>query len=211
MYRTTTVRRTLLAGAAAVITLVGATACAGPTGADQQPQTPAGSTATATVNDADVAFAQMMIVHHVQAVEIATLAQQKTTDPELRQIADGIRAAEESEIEIATMTGWLRSWGKPTATPTSNMGNMGGLGGMGGGDAPGMMSEQDMSNLRQASGVDFDRMFARMMITQDSGGIQMCQSVAAKGASPDVRALAATIEQAQSAEVARLQTTLDRL
>jgi hypothetical protein len=39
----------------------------------------------------------------------------------------------------------------------------------------------------------------------------MCHDVAAGGANPDVKALAATIEQAQSAEVALLQTILDRL
>jgi uncharacterized protein (DUF305 family) len=209
MNRTTTVRRALLAGAAAVITLVVATGCGAANGTDQQPQIPGGSTAAATFNDAGVAFAQMMIPHHAQAVQMATLAQQKATDPELRQIADGIRAAQEPEITM--MNGWLQSWGKPTAMPTSDMGDMGGMGGMDGGTMPGMMSDQEMSDLQQASGVDFDRMFARMMVSHHNGAIQMCHDVAAKGASPDVRAMATTIEQAQTAEVARLQMIIDRL
>jgi uncharacterized protein (DUF305 family) len=204
MNRTTTVRRVLLSGAAAVITLV--VAACGTNNMNHEPATPTDST-NATFNDADVAFALMMIPHHEQAVEMATLAETRATDPELREIAADIKAAQEPEI--ATLTGWLQSWGMPTTMPTS-----GGHGdGMPGGstEMPGMMSEQEMADLGQSSGVEFDRMFARMMIAHHNGAIQMCHDVAASGANPDVQALAATIEQAQSAEVARLQTILDRL
>jgi uncharacterized protein (DUF305 family) len=54
-------------------------------------------------------------------------------------------------------------------------------------------------------------MFARMMINHHDGAIQMCHDVAAEGSSPDVKALAVTIEEAKTAEVARLQTNLERL
>ena len=206
MNPTTTTRRFLLAGAAAVITLVVATACGDATNTGQEP---AGPTAAASFNDADVAFAQMMIPHHEQALQMATLAADRATDPELREIAAAIRSAQEPEI--VTLTGWLQSWGMPTAMPTSG-GHGHEMSGMGGGSAmPGMMSEQEMSDLMQATGVPFDRMFARMMIAHHNGAIQMCNDIAASGASPEVRALAGTIEQSQSAEVARLQSILDRL
>jgi uncharacterized protein (DUF305 family) len=206
--RTTTVRRYLLAGAAAVIALVVATGCGGNAGTDQQPQSPTDST-TATFNDADVAFAQMMIPHHQQAVEMATLAQDKATDPELLEMAAAIRSAQEPEI--ATLTGWLQEWGAPTTMPTSG-GHGHDMSGMGGGSGmPGMMSDQEMADLEQATGEDFDRMFTLMMMAHHNGAIQMCQDIAASGANPDVKALAATIEQAQSAEVDRLRTILNRL
>ena len=189
-----------------MITLVVAAACG--TGTNQQPQTSTGSTA-ATFNDADVAFTQMMIPHHEQAVEMATLAQDKATDPELLEIAAAIRTAQEPEIAI--LTGWLQSWGKPTTMPSSG-GHGHDMSGLGGGTGmPGMMSEQEMADLEQMTGVDFDRMFTRMMIAHHNGAIQMCHDIANSGASPEVKALSATIEQAQSAEVARLQTILDRL
>jgi uncharacterized protein (DUF305 family) len=199
------VRRALPA-VAAMITLVVAAACG--TGTNQQPQTSTGSTA-ATFNDADVAFTQMMIPHHEQAVEMATLAQDKATDPELLEIAAAIRTAQEPEIAI--LTGWLQSWGKPTTMPSSG-GHGHDMSGLGGGTGmPGMMSEQEMADLEQMTGVDFDRMFTRMMIAHHNGAIQMCHDIANSGANPEVKALSATIEQAQSAEVARLQTILDRL
>ncbi|HEX5995318.1 MAG TPA: DUF305 domain-containing protein [Jiangellales bacterium] len=204
----TTVRRALLAGATVVITLALATACGASIGTDEQPQSPTGPTA-ATFNDADVAFAQMMIPHHEQAAEMATLAQDKATDPELLEIAAAIRSAQEPEI--ATLSGWLQSWGKPTTMPSSG-GHGHDMSGMGGGTGmPGMMSEQEMADLQQTTGVDFDRMFTRMMMAHHNGAIQMCHDIAESGANPDVKALAATIEQAQSAEVAQLQTILDRL
>lgn len=157
---------------------------------------------TPKFNDADVTFAQMMIPHHEQAVDMATLAQTRANDPELKQLAQDIRDAQEPEI--ATMTDWLRQWGQPTAMP-------GGHGGHGPDTMPGMMTDAEMAELEAASGVDFDRMFARMMIAHHNGAIQMSRNVMAQGSNPDVKALAETIEQTQSAEIATLQAILDRL
>src|SRR5581483_4407141 len=110
------------------------------------------SAVSATANTADVQFAQMMIPHHAQAVEMADLAATKASDPELKAISATIKSAQQPEID--TMTGWLKAWNQPTAQPGGH--DMPGMGSM-----PGMMSEQDMSALRAASGVDFDRQFAR--------------------------------------------------
>ncbi|HEX5997401.1 MAG TPA: DUF305 domain-containing protein [Jiangellales bacterium] len=196
-----TVRRVLMAGATLATALL-LTACGGGPTLDPGSATPTTNESTPTFNDADVTFAQMMIPHHEQAVEMATLAQTRATDPELKQLAQDIRDAQEPEI--ATMTDWLRQWGQPTATPGGH--NMPGMD-----DMPGMMTDAEMAELEAASGVDFDRMFARMMIAHHNGAIQMSRDVMAQGSNPDVKALAATIEQTQSAEIARLQAILDRL
>jgi uncharacterized protein (DUF305 family) len=50
------------------------------------------------ISGTDVAIAQMMIPHHEQAVEMATLAQDRASDPELLEIAAAIRAAQVPEI-----------------------------------------------------------------------------------------------------------------
>lgn len=207
MNRTTTVRRVLVTGAAAFATLAIAAACGGTSGMDHDGTGPMMTSAPpsgAAVSDADVAFAQMMILHHQQAVEMAVLAETRASDPELKQIAAKIKSAQEPEI--ATMTGWLTGWGSPTGSAGHNMPGMNGLEGM-----PGAMSVEEMAQLKAAKGVDFDRMFARMMIAHHNGAIQMCRDVMGEGADPRVKALATTMEQAQSAEVATLQTILDRL
>ena len=60
---------------------------------------------SATFNDADVMFAQMMIPHHEQAVEMADLAATRASDPEVKELATKIKAAQDPEIQ--TMKGWL--------------------------------------------------------------------------------------------------------
>jgi uncharacterized protein (DUF305 family) len=173
-------------------------------GTDQPGAVPTPTTAPTSTpddfNDADVAFTQMMIPHHVQAVEMAELAATRASDPELKRLAADIKGAQDPEI--ATMVGWLRGLGQPTEMPGGHEGH----GGM-----PGMMSEEDMAELTAAKGVDFDRRFARMMISHHNGAIQMCQDIAVSGNHADVKGLAATIQQTQAAEVAQLEKILDRL
>jgi uncharacterized protein (DUF305 family) len=203
MNRTITVGHALLA--LATLSTVALAACGGTHGTDHsstgQPTTSASP--GATFNDADVAFAHNMIPHHQQAVEMATLAESRASDPEIKQLAATIKAAQAPEI--ATMTGWLTAWGQPTAAPSGH-GMSGGHGGM-----SGMMSAEEMAQLNAASGVDFDRMFARMMIAHHNGAIQMARDEETNGTNPVAKALAAQIMKSQSAEVDQLQKVLDRL
>ena len=202
----TSVRRALL-GSVAIATLALSAACGGDdmAGMDHGAGTATGASSapasSATFNDADVQFAQMMIVHHQEALDMAAMAETKATDPEVKKIAGEIKNAQDPEIK--TMTGWLTSWGQPTSMPSGH--NMEGMSSM-----PGSMSEEDMTKLEAATGAEFDREFTRMMIEHHKGAIEMAQQQTA-GTNPDAKALAATIEKAQTAEVATLQKILDRL
>src|SRR5438128_8499755 len=64
--------------------------------------------ADAAFNDADVEFAQQMIPHHQQALEMAKLAESRATGPEVKDLAAAIEGAQDPEIQ--TMTGWLQEW-----------------------------------------------------------------------------------------------------
>ncbi|GGS95074.1 lipoprotein [Planobispora rosea] len=154
---------------------------------------------SASFNDADVTFAQMMIPHHEQAVEMARLAETRAADAEIKELAAKIQAAQDPEI--ATMTGWLTTWGKAAAPED----------GHGGHDMPGMMTEQDMAKLQQAEGAAFDRMFAELMIAHHRGAIEMAKTEQAQGASPEAVQLAKTIEAAQQAEIEQMEKLLKRL
>lgn len=165
----------------------GMTAGASPTSA------PASS---AVFNDADVMFAQMMIPHHEQAVEMADLAATRAADSEVKELAEKIKEAQDPEI--ATMESWLREWGKPV--PTGGMGH----------DMPGIMSEGDMKKLEAAKGAEFDKQFVTMMIAHHEGAIDMARTEEAKGANPEAKALAKTIVTTQQAEIDQMEQILAR-
>jgi uncharacterized protein (DUF305 family) len=206
MTRTTTVRRALLAGTTFTLVLVAA-GCGSGTNQDGMnsaaPTTPGAS--AASHNDDDVMFTQMMIPHHQQAVEMSTLAETRAQDPELKQLAATIKAAQQPEITM--MTGWLTAWGKPTTAPT----DMPGMGHGGHGGVSGMMSEDEMTRLAAASGIQFDRLYASMMIAHHNGAIQMAQDEAMKGTNADAMSLAKGIVKSQMAEVVTLQAIAQRL
>ncbi|MGX1268411.1 DUF305 domain-containing protein [Streptomyces phaeoluteigriseus] len=152
-------------------------------------------------NDADVTFAQMMIPHHQQALEMARLADGRASDSEVKDIAAKIEQAQDPEI--GTMRGWLKSWNRPTAA--------GSMPGMDHGSGGGMMSDGDMEHLKAMKGAEFDKMFADMMIEHHNGAITMAESERKNGENADAVTMAGDIVEGQSAEVEQLQGILDRL
>lgn len=73
---------------------------------------------------------------------------------------------------------------------------------------PGMMSEDDMTALEDATGVEFDQMFLTMMIEHHEGAIVMAKTEIDSGTNPDAIALAEQIEAAQTAEIAEMEALL---
>ncbi|MCX4474645.1 DUF305 domain-containing protein [Micromonospora sp. NBC_01655] len=200
-------RRAVLAGAALTAALA-LPAC----GSADHSSSGHGAPATATggapasgstaFGDADVMFAQMMIPHHRQAVEMAELAAARAADAEVKRLATRITAAQGPEI--ATMTGWLTSWGRPV--PSDGPGMPGMDHGM-----PGMMSDADLTRLAGASGPEFDRQFLAMMIAHHEGAITMANEELAKGTNAEARAMAQQIVTAQRGEIDEMNKILARL
>ncbi|MGN9810988.1 DUF305 domain-containing protein [Micromonospora sp. BQ11] len=201
----TIARRAVLAGVTVTAAVV-LTACGGADhssgGNHGMPAAPSSGASAATVDDADVMFAQMMIPHHRQAVEMADLATARAGDPEVKRLAGQIKGAQGPEI--ATMSGWLAEWGRPVPSPGAEMPHMGH--GM-----PGMMSEADMSGLAAASGREFDRQFLTMMIAHHDGAVTMAQTELSEGADARAKDLAQQIITSQQAEIATMRKILDRL
>lgn len=171
------------------------------------------SSSSSEFNDADVTFAQSMIPHHQQAVQMSEMARMHASTTEVKQLADNIEAAQGPEID--TMTGWLKAWGEDV--PSDSSSDMGGMGGMDGSDpsmggepggVPGMMSDADMKALDAATGAEFDRMFLTLMSEHHEGAIAMAKTEQANGKNPDAIALAKKIEAAQAAEIAQMKDML---
>lgn len=154
-------------------------------------------------NSDDTAFAQMMIEHHVGAIEMADLALERATTPEVRDLAARIREAQGPEID--QMTGWLEGKGEPT-----NSGNMTGMdhGSM---EMDGLDQSEAMADLEQATGTEFDRRFLQLMIAHHTGALEMAQTQLDDGVNTEMRDLAQTIIAAQEAEIAEMEDLLAAL
>jgi len=232
------------AGALTALTLAacGSSGSSGSTTASSTSSAPAPAPATsgsptAAHNAADVNFAELMIPHHQQAIEMATLAGTRAANGQVKTIAERVRAAQGPEI--TTMTGWLTSWDQPTAVPsttarpmgsTSGMGGspvpgmtpdpMGSTSGMGGSPSPGMggttspygmMSDAEMGMLQGLTGSAFDREFLTMMIGHHQGAIALARTEKAAGQYRPATDLARSIETSQTGEVTEMQTLLAQI
>ncbi|MBO9555033.1 DUF305 domain-containing protein [Cellulomonas sp.] len=178
-------------------------ACAG-----TAPDAPAGSSAAvsaARASEADVTFAQMMIVHHQGAVDMAALAPGRAGSQDVADLAARIEAAQQPEID--TMTGWLQEWGEP---PLDDDGAMPGMdhGDMAMDGVGGMASMADMSGLEDASGADFDRLFLELMIVHHRGAVTMARTEVEHGRDPDAVALARKVITDQTGEIDEMERML---
>ena len=154
-------------------------------------------------NDADVTFAQEMIPHHQQAIEMAELAESRADSDEVKELAADIEAAQGPEIE--TMTGWLESWGEDV--PDEGMSGMD-HGDMSSDDMTGMMTDDEMADLEATSGAGFDQMFLTMMIEHHEGAIEMAQTEQSEGEFPEAVAMAKEIATTQAEEIQTMQDLL---
>ena len=166
-----------------------------------------GSTSPTAGSDTDIAFAQLMIPHHQQAVEMADLASTNAASEEVKALAAQIKAAQDPEISM--MSQWLTGWGAPLEMEGTTDGGMDhGDMDMGGMNVAGMMSAEDMDNLGAATGADFDTMWLQMMIAHHQGAIAMAQQVADTTTIPEVQDLADAVIAGQTTEITTMQQLL---
>ncbi|WP_413451265.1 DUF305 domain-containing protein [Georgenia phoenicis] len=207
--------RTRLAAVAGGIALTLSLAACG-NGEETTPEEPAAGTAAEETtdssqtqaedvhNDADTMFAQMMIVHHEGAIEMADLAVEKADSEEVRSLAERISAAQGPEIE--KMTSWLEAWGEETSP-------MGGMEGMDHGDMDmeGMSQEEAMAELESLSDAEFDQRFLELMIAHHRGAVDMAQEELDGGENPEALDLAQKIIDDQQAEISEMEELLQGL
>ena len=198
----TLIRRACLT-AVAVSAALTLTACGGDSddsGSAASSPSVSAETSAGTHNAQDVSFAQGMIPHHQQAVEMAGLAADRASSAQVKDLAARIEKAQDPEIE--TMTGWLKSWDEkvPEAMPGMDHSGHSGM--------AGMMDSADMEKLGKVSGKDFDSMFLTMMVEHHEGAVAMAKRERAEGTFPDAVSLAESIETSQQAEIGQLEALI---
>ncbi|MDH6254980.1 DUF305 domain-containing protein [Aurantimicrobium minutum] len=143
----------------------------------------------------DIMFAQMMIPHHQQAVDMSTLAETRTTNPEVLALAKQIKDAQAPEIK--QMTAWIESSGSST-----DMGHDMGMGGM--------LTDEQMTALENAQGAAFDKLYLEGMIGHHEGALQMATMIE-NSSNSEAKELAANIIKSQSAEIEKMKQMLEAL
>ncbi|WP_406199776.1 DUF305 domain-containing protein [Streptomyces sp. NBC_01017] len=209
----TVVRRAAPAATAVTAALVLA-ACGGgdhsDTASGAHPSSSTSAHATAGAHNAqDVSFAQGMIPHHRQAVEMAGLAADRASSARVEDLATRIEKAQDPEIR--TMSGWLKAWGEDVPSDAPGMDGMDHSGGHGGGSGmAGMMDRKDMDKLAKSSGKAFDSMFLTMMVEHHEGAVEMAEAEKAKGKYAPATALADAVITAQTAEIDEMNKLLGK-
>ncbi|WP_445259275.1 DUF305 domain-containing protein [Nocardioides aurantiacus] len=196
--RTTRAISALAAGLA--LSLV--TACGSTT---SQEDSAGSSASSAQHNDADVSFAQDMLVHHSQALTMVELTDGRSLTPEVKQLATEIKAAQAPEIK--TFTTWLKEWDEEVPDASQDMSSMEGMEGMDH-DMPGMMSGEDMTKLEGAPDSQFQSMWLEMMIEHHEGAVDMAKEQIDEGKYEPAISLAEEISTSQTAEVAEMKQLL---
>lgn len=80
-----------------------------------------------------------------------------------------------------------------------------------GGSMEGMATPGQLQQLREATGVEADRLFTELMIRHHQGGVAMARVAAGLADTAKVRDFAAGIAEAQTAEITALQNLRARL
>ena len=149
-------------------------------------------------SSSDIMFAQMMIPHHQQAVDMGTLAETRAQDPKVKAIAAQIKA--EQAPEILQMKAWLKASGSQM-----DMGHDMGMNGMNG-----MLSDSELVTLTNSTGSIFDYLYLTGMIAHHEGAIEMAQMVLGSN-NAEAKALGQSIVKSQTEQISYLKELLAQL
>jgi uncharacterized protein (DUF305 family) len=148
----------------------------------------------------DLRFIDAMIPHHTGAVEMAKEAQEKSTRPEIKQLADDIIEAQEQEI--AQLKQWRSAWYPQSGDkPMAYNAQMGHMMEMTPEQMQGMMMNQDLGE----ANAEFDLRFINAMIPHHEGAVTMAQDALTKSKRPEIKQLAQEIINSQQKEIDRMK------
>ncbi len=143
----------------------------------------------------DIMFAQGMIPHHQQAINISTLALKNSKNSEVKRLASEIISAQRKEIK--QMKYWLTTNNAPVS-----MGHEMGM--------EGMLSDTQLTALKKLTGTKFDLAFLSAMIGHHKGAIGMVPSVMSSKNS-EVRQLGMAVKTSQTSEIATMKMLIAKI
>ena len=140
----------------------------------------------------EIMFAQGMMPHHQQAIEMSNMALKNGGSSEVKKLAKGIIASQGKEI--SQLKYWL------TATKSSmTMGHDMGMGGM--------LTKKDLIALKKLKGSKFDAAFLKAMIAHHEGALEMV-SMLDRTKNSEAKKIAIDIQAGQSGEITLMKKLL---
>lgn len=160
-----------------------------------------------TTLDLDLLYIDIMVPHHEMAVAMARIAQVQSTRPEVVSLAAEIVEAQTGELD--QLRAWREAW-YPDVPALSETQIFAGLetkaSSPGRGGAPGLDSlamtgmQSAVAELCEAAG-PFDLAFIDHMVEHHTGAVLISELVAAEAIHPEMRQLAQSVVDTQSAEI----------
>ena len=153
---------------------------------------------------ADIKFMQGMIGHHAQAVEMVDLLMKNSTSNAMKNLGLRIKVSQDDEMNM--MRKYLADHGAAVPGPHSHHEP--------GGFMPGMLTPEEMTELGNAKGVEFDRLFLMGMIKHHGGAITMVEELfKTPGAAQEggIFAFASDVDADQRMEIDRMGAMLKEI
>lgn len=150
----------------------------------------------------DAIFIENMIPHHEDAIEMSELALTSARKGEVRTLAVSIISAQKEEI--ATMRAWYETWFEKEV-PENSTEYITGYSMMHSGTMMGR-NGIDMDDLKKSS--DFDKEYLTQMIPHHQNAIMMAYMLLRTTSREEMRTLAQSIIETQSAEIVQMQNWL---
>lgn len=154
----------------------------------------------ANYNAADVVFAQEMLLHAKQAVEMAALAKTRAADAKVKQLATN--AQQDREPVVTILAKWLADHRQPAPSAPITAGQRGG--------ASGIADEQEMTTLAGVEGTPFDRLFLQMLIINNEAATNLLNGEQWSGKAPALISLAHDLAASHQAEQGKARQLLGR-
>ncbi|MDG4764207.1 DUF305 domain-containing protein [Solwaraspora sp. WMMD406] len=154
----------------------------------------------------EAGFARDMSTHHAQAVELSMIVLERSENPAVRTLASDIALTQQGQIGV--MQTWLREWGlEPTGTqPRMAWMETSGEWAIVDGLMPGMATDAQRNELREADGIDVDRLYLSLMLTHHLGGIHMADGILDLSDDENLRWLAGSMVSGQQKEIELIRT-----
>lgn len=165
--------------------------------------------------EADVAFVQGMLHHHMQALEMTAMVPTRADGEDLRTLAERIEVTQ--QVEVEQLEAWLAARQEEAPGGHEEHGSHGSQGGAGHDSGhgsepmPGMLTARQLADLAAARGNEFDRLFLASMIHHHEGAVLMVEKLLSEGAGgqePQVFHLAQGIASDQQVEISRMKSML---